>query len=297
VTRAANPKLMIVVASAALAMTSAAWAQTPVGDVYASDASVRGSMIMTSSGTRVMSGSQVAAGENVALMRLLRGGEIRICRGTSLALSEKEIGAPMLFGINSGSIELHYPITAISDSVVTPDFRIQLTGPGLSHIALGADLKGNTCVKAMEGNTASVIVSEMMGSGTYHVAVGRSVVFHEGKLEQVSDSAAVCGCPAEKPAAPVVQVAKEVTPKPVAPELASATPSVVEMDAPLVFKAKTSTVESDQERLQREGVTIATLRVKPLKVSKTLLPQMKVAKKPKTESKGFWGFFRKLFGG
>lgn len=293
---------MLAVATAVLAITSTAGAQTPVGDVYASDASVRGSMVMTSSGTRVMSGSQVAAGENVALLRLLRGGEVRICHGTSLALSEKEIGAPMLFGINSGSVELHYPITAISDSVVTPDFRIQVTGPGVSSIALGADAKGNTCVKTLEGNTASVIVSEMMGAGTYHVARGRSVVFHEGKLDQVSDSEAACGCPVEKPAA--VQVARDVTPKPVAPEQASATPSVVEMDAPLVFKAKTSAMESDADRLQREGATIATLRVRPLAVTKALMPVMTVAKKqpnpkpPKTESKGgFWHFFKKLFGG
>ena len=288
------------VAASALAVSVPAWAQTPVGEVYASDASVRGSMVMTASGTRVMSGSQVAAGENVALMRLLRGGEIRICRGTSVAISEAQIGAPILFGINTGSLELHYPLTAISDSVVTPDFRIQLTGPGMSHIALGSDAKGNTCVKSMEGNTSSVIVSEMMGAGTYQVAKDRSVVFKEGKLELVSDSEEACGCPVPKPVAPAVEVAKDVPLKPVAPDKASATPSVVEMDTPLVFAGKKEVPpeESDRERLLREGTTIATVRVVPLKISPALQPSgMTVVKKPATKKKGFWGFLSRIFGG
>jgi hypothetical protein len=292
---------MTMVAAAALAVSVPAVAQTPVGEVYASDASVRGSMVMTASGTRVMSGSQVAAGENVALMRLLRGGEIRICRGTSLAISEAQIGSPILFGINTGSLELHYPLTAISDSVVTPDFRIQLTGPGMSHIALGADAKGNTCVKSMEGNTSSVIVSEMMGAGTYQVASGRSVVFKEGKLELVSDSDEVCGCPVPKPVAPPVEVAKNVPLKPAAPEMASATPSVAEMDVPLVFSAKKilPAEESEHDRMIREGYTIATLRVVPLQLSPALMPSTMLAqtKAPAKKKKGFWGFLSRMFGG
>ena len=279
--------------------------QTPVGEVFASDASVRGSVVMTAGGTRVMSGSQVAAGDNVALLRLVRGGEVRICRGTSVAISEATIGAPMLFGINTGSLELHYPILAIADSVVTPDFRIQVTGPGMSHIALGSDAKGNTCVKAMEGNSSSVIVSEMMGSGTYHVAQGRSIVFHEGKLEQVSDSEDVCGCPAPKPAAPVVQLAKEIPVKPVEAAQASATPSVVEMEAPLVFAGSKVQPENERERLLREGTTIATIRVRPLELSSALMPSSRVAvvnppaapQKAAAKKKGLWGFFKRLFGG
>ena len=307
VSRATKSLRAITIAASALAIAAPLAAQTPVGEVFASDASVRGSMVLTAGGTRVMSGSQVAAGEHVALLRLIRGGEVRICRGTSVAISEATIGAPMLFGINTGSLELHYPLTAIADSVVTPDFRIQVTGPGVSHIALGSDAKGTTCVKAMEGNSSSVIVSEMMGSGTYHVAQGRSVVFREGKLEQVSDNEDVCGCPAAKPATPPVELAKDVPVKPVAPENASATPSVVEMEAPLVFAGSKVAPENERERMIREGYTIATIRVRPLAISPELLPTAKVALAPpqqqpkkvaaKTKKKGLWGFFARLFGG
>jgi hypothetical protein len=287
-----------VVAAGVMAIAAPLAAQTTIGQVFASDASVRGSLVMTAGGTHVMSGSQVAAGENVALLRLLRGGEVRICRGTSVAISEQDIGAPMLFGINTGSLELHYPLPAISDSVVTPDFRIQVTGPGISHVALGSDAKGNTCVKAMPGNSSSVIVSEMMGEGTYHVAQGRSVVFREGKLGQVSDSDAVCGCPVVKPAEPALDLAKNVPIKPVPPEQASATPSVVEMDAPLVFAGKKTTPETEQEQLLREGYTIATVRVRPLEIPKALQPSgIPVQQKPAQQKKGFWHFFAKLFGG
>jgi hypothetical protein len=295
-------KTAVVVAASALAITAPLAAQTTVGEVFATDASVRGSLVMTAGGTHVLSGSQVAAGENVALLRLLRGGEVRICRGTSVAINEQDVGAPMLFGINTGSLELHYPLTAISDSVVTPDFRIQVTGPGISNVALGSDAKGNTCIKSMAGNSSSIIVSEMMGEGTYNVAQGRSVVFREGKLEQVSDSDGVCGCPVVKPAEPAMEVAKNVPIKPVAPDKASATPSIVEMDAPLVFAGnKTAKPETEREQLIREGYTIATLRVRPVEIPQVLqpsgMPVQKKAEKAAGQKKGFWHFFAKLFGG
>jgi len=299
VTRAAKSKTAILIAAGALSIAAPLAAQTTVGEVFATDASVRGSLVMTAGGTHVLSGSQVAAGENVALLRLLRGGEVRICRGTSVAISEQDVGAPMLLGINTGSLELHYPLTAISDSVVTPDFRIQVTGPGISNVALGSDPKGNTCVKAMPVNSSSIIVSEMMGEGTYNVAQGRSVVFREGKLEQVSDSNDACGCPVVKPAEPALDVAKNVPIKPVAPELASATPSVLEMDAPLVFAGNKNTkADSEEERLLREGYTIATLRVRPVEIPNILVPSgMPVQTKSAQQKKGFWHFFKKMFGG
>jgi hypothetical protein len=103
-----------------------------------------------------------------------------------------------------------------------------------------------------------------------------------------------------KPAEPAVEVAKNVPIKPAAPAEASATPSVLEMDAPLVFAGKKTTEpESERDQLLREGYTIATIRVRPLEIPKALQPSgMPVqAKQPAQQKKGFWHFFARMFGG
>jgi hypothetical protein len=289
--------MAVAIVASGLALSTAASGQQPVGELFATDASVRGSMVMASGGTHVMSGSQVSAGSTVAVLRLSRGGNVRVCKGTSVAVSEASPNSPMLFGINTGALELHYTLTAIADSVVTPDFRIQLTGPGAFHVALGADAKGNTCVRTLEGNTSAVIVQEMFGGGTYQVAPGHSVKIAAGKLENATESDEACGCPEEKPAP--VAVTKEVLVPVAPPEKPSNPPAGVEMDAPLVFKGSSPIHETTDMELRRESYTIATVRVVPLKVTTALLPQgMTVEKKQKAESKGgFWKFFKKLFGG
>ena len=229
----------------------------------------------------------------------------------------------MLFGINMGAIEIHYKLTAIEDSVVTPDFRIQLTGPGNFHVALGADAKGNTCVRSLEGNTAAVIVQESMGNGTYQVAPGHSVKFAEGKLDKAAETDEMCGCPETKPAPVVVAkvvVPKEVTApartpektpppatdKPVLTTTEKAPQPEKDMEAPLVFKGSTSIAESEAQQLIRESYTIATVRVAPQSISPALIPssmpkvENSKTEKPVEAKRGFFGsigkFFSKMFG-
>jgi hypothetical protein len=296
----AKLKRVPAIAAVLLAAALPAMAQQPVGELYASDASVRGSMMMTASGTQVMSGSQVSAGANAAVLRLTRGGEVRICPRTSLAVSEASASAPMLFGINAGSMEINYTVAAVADSLVTPDFRLQFAGPGTFHVAVGADSKGNTCVRTLDGNTAGVIVFEMLGSGTYQVAPGTEVLFREGKLENAEVSTESCGCPAPKPIAVAppkdlpATTAKTAPEKPAVAKPAAQTPTAVEMESPLVFKGKSN----EDGELRREQYIIATLRSVPVKIDKALVPSTRLASKPK-QQKGFFGkigsFFARVF--
>lgn len=282
-------QLAMVLAVAATSAAQQPAAPHAVGELFASDASVRGSMVMTAGGTKVLSGSQVAAGTSAAVLRLSRGGEVRICPGTSVAVSQGAQGAPILFGINTGAMELQYKLESVSDALVTPDFRIQLIGPGTFHLAVGAEKNGDTCVKSLSGQNASIIVNEMMGEGTYQVAPGWSVVFKAGQTKNVFSSDAPCGCPAA--AQEAVQLAKNVPVKEVPKETATAEPEVVEMEAPLVFHGKATNLE-----LAQDMRVMATLRTRPLKVSKALVPSAA----PKEEKKGFFGkigaFFSKMFG-
>ncbi len=71
----------------ALAAMGAAQGQNAIGEVFSGDASVRGQVLFSNQGTQVLSGSQMTAGEGAAVLKLKRGGQVRICPGTNLSLT------------------------------------------------------------------------------------------------------------------------------------------------------------------------------------------------------------------
>lgn len=210
-----------------------------IGEMFASDASVRGSVLFSSSGTQIQSGSSVTAGDAPAVVKVRRGGEVRICPNTTISVSSSANGRELLWGMNTGSIESHFTLDASADTIMTPDFRILLAGPGIFHFAISSDSKGNACVRALPSNTASLIVSEMNGQGTYQVKPNVQVLFHNGTVAEPSPFVPPdCGCPAPQPvveraAAPVTKEPAASTPPP-APVKQQMTPTV---PPPSVFQS------------------------------------------------------------
>ena len=212
-------------------------AQQNVGELFASDARVKGGVVLANSGTNVLSGSSIAAGEQTATLRLERGGSMQICPGTSLAVTTSQNGRQLMFSMNTGNLEMDYPIGAAADNLLTPDFRLLLPGPGRLHLAVRVSAKGDTCVQSLGSNSSAVVVSEGMGDASYQVKPNEAVIFNGGRISGAMPTRESCGCPVLPP----TQVAK-ATPSPPKPEVLKADPPPPEthmvVDAPFIYRAE-----------------------------------------------------------
>jgi hypothetical protein len=219
-----------------------------------------------------------------------------------------------MIGFNTGALELHYTLAAGSDTVMTPDFRIQMIGPGTFHLALAADSNGSTCVRPLEGSGAGVIVNEILGGGSYQVAPDSAVTFAQGKIAGAKKgSSAGCGCPAlPGPALPAPAVSS-ASPPPVSPPPEQKPPQEthLEMETPMVYEGGAAAPVYSASRLSAGAANRAasekkqadeTVDRKPLAPSEasTAEPAKSPTAAPAAEKPGFFRrigrFFSKTFG-
>jgi hypothetical protein len=200
---------------AAMAVAAAQQNAQPMGEVHGPDAIVRGAVTVSPTATLVLSGSQVSAGASPAIIKLTRGGELKVCAGSSITMTASASGREALFGLNQGTLETRYRLSSSADTVVTPDFRLQLPGPGDFHFAIGMRNSGDMCVKSLPGNSSSMIVHEVFGDGSHQVRAGEAVVFQKGSVQNsvALPTTEECGCANAIAANPVAS--KPVAAKPV----------------------------------------------------------------------------------
>lgn len=141
-------------------------------------------------------GSSFTAGPDTAVLSLSSGGELRVCPGTTVSIIPSANRHNLLLGMNAGAIETHLDLDDSTDSVMTPDFSITLEGPGEFHYAFSADRRGDTCVRALPGNSATAVATELLGDRSYPIKATDQLVFRGGRLDRVDMNVPLeCGCP------------------------------------------------------------------------------------------------------
>ena len=183
-------RFLVPTAVLVVGVSGSAAAQQTLGELYAADASVKGSVVLAGSGTSVLSGSSIQAGAQPATLKLDRGGSLLVCEGTKLALTASQNGRELLFSLNSGNVELNYPLGAEADTLLTPDLRLLLPGPGTVHVAVRVTPQGDTCVQSLPWNASAIVVSETMGDATYQVKSDEAVLFKGGHLSEAETAIA-----------------------------------------------------------------------------------------------------------
>jgi hypothetical protein len=291
-------RFLVPTALLVLGVSASAAAQQTLGELYASDASVKGSVVLAGAGTSVLSGSSIQAGAQSATLKLERGGSLLVCEGTRVSLTSSQNGRELLFSLNSGNVELNYPLGAEADTLLTPDLRLLLPGPGTVHVAVRVTPQGDTCVQSLPWNASAIVVSETMGDATYQVKSDEAVLFKAGHLSEASRSKQNCGCPMSPP----TQVAKAVPPPlPVQPKtaepMASAPPPPppeqhLAVAAPFIFRA------NDPAPDLTENVAILKLEnTKVVQLDPTVLPPAKKQTAQKQPSHGFFSKVGAFFAG
>lgn len=188
----------------ALCTATAVYAQTPIAYVPVDGAKINGALEVANGRASIGASGTITAGEKAVKITLPNRGDIQLCSTSVVHLAtDKSVdanGAGLLLGLDRGALEAHLSAGKYSDVVITPDFRILVSGPGKADLRLRINAKGDTCIENKGDNAPYVTVSSPFEEGAYRVQANQRVLFEHGSLRDVVDrEKESCGCPPSAP--------------------------------------------------------------------------------------------------
>lgn len=187
---------------------AAAAIATPIAIVPVEGVELSGALDVAQGKAVIGTSGTVTAGRHTATITLPHRGELNICATTKVSLtadsSVQTTEAPgLMMALDRGALEAKFATGKNSDVVLTPDFRILISGPGVADVRVRLGEKGDTCVDNGGDDAPYVAVSSVFDGGVYRVQPGQRVMFQHGSLNEVVDNEREsCGCPPEPPTLP-----------------------------------------------------------------------------------------------
>lgn len=283
-------------------------AQTPpIAIVSVEGVQLTGAMDVAEGKAMIATNGTITAGDRTATVTLPHRGSLRLCATTKVSLtSDTSIASTLLSGeapglmmaLDRGALEAGFATGKNSDVILTPDFRITISGPGTASVDVRLGAKGDTCIENRGPNAPYVAVSGIFDGGLYRVQQDQRVMFEHGSLNEVVDNEKEsCGCPPDTPATlstsqnafPLAQ-SEGLAPLPTPPPNASQK-GVVSAQATVQLGYD----GTKPEEAKAAAETHAVVQGVPVPTSAPVIA-------PKPDAKpGFFTklghFFRKLFGG
>jgi hypothetical protein len=265
-------------------------------------ATVTGALEVTSGKAIIAASGSVTSGTQTTSVLLPRRGTLQVCAGTSVKLAA-DTSVPaggsqpgLLMALDHGAVEASFATGRNADIVLTPDFRILISGPGSADLKVRLGEHGDTCVDnpLVRGAAPYVLVTSVFDGSVYRVQPGQRVMFQHGSTHEVVDNEKEpCGCPVPVPAGsnefPLAQSAGLAPLSKPAPSPAVPAGSKPAITAPLVYKSPTAAPAPEPA---------VTAPAQPAAASTPATP--KPHKKKSAQHRGFFRsighFFRRLFG-
>ncbi len=177
------------------ALTSA---QSTIGTVRTDGAQIQGTVSINGGRAVLQNAVTVSAGASASEIALTRGGVVRVCAGSVVALSRSNAttaGAPLLVALQRGAVEIEDSALR-ADAVLTPDLRLEMSEGVPLNLRVRVNQAGDTCVENLGKNAPILHVTEQFSGAGYLVKAGQRVLFEHGSVREVVDRQNFgCGCP------------------------------------------------------------------------------------------------------